>query len=163
VVKRDNFLGWQKEEALQDSWNLVKIRFRDDFGTKEAHYLCAHCEFISANRKYFEVDHVVSCREGGNANREVLERIATIQAELDKPLDKQDLGVLSLANLNAQVLCGGCNQAKKGKGPRPDYIPDGAGYAWLKRDEDQNPEHRYAGPPRVLGHIKPRYRKNLIG
>lgn len=92
-----------------------------------------------------------------------LKGITAIQAELDKPLDRQEMGVLFLANLNAQLLCKGCNQAKKGTGgPHPDVIPPGTGYAWAKADEHQNPEHRYSGPPAITGYVPPRYRKNVV-
>jgi hypothetical protein len=163
MIKRDNFQGWQKIEALQASTNEVSVLWKSEFAHQSsAHYMCAFCRFVSTNKNYFEVDHLVSCKEGGNANRESLERVRDIQAELAKPLDRQDLGILSLANLNSQLLCVGCNQAKKGNnGPRPDFIPPGAGYAWAKADEDQNPEHRYSGPPPVIGYVPRRYRKNV--
>ena len=163
MVKRDNFSQSQRDAAFKANADEVSVLWRDEFpksGTP--HYMCEHCRFVHARRDYFEVDHLVSCLEGGTANRQTVERIAAIEAELAKPLDKQDIGLLALANLNSQVLCRGCNQGKKGSGPRPDDIPAACGYAWAKRDEDMNPDHRYAGPPRVAGYIKPRYRKNLV-
>jgi hypothetical protein len=69
----------------------------------ETYYMCERCRFVSANRGYFEVDHIVACELGGNANRETLERISALQVELDKPLDKQHIGLIASANLNDQV------------------------------------------------------------
>jgi hypothetical protein len=46
---------------------------------------------------------------------------------------------------NAQVLCGGCNQAKKDK----TFVPDGRGFAYTKIDTDLNPDNRYQGPPKI--------------
>lgn len=162
MAKRDNFSVTQRNAALQANADEVRILWRDDFRQSPVpHYMCEHCRFVHTNRAYFEVDHLVSCKEGGNANRETVERIAAIEAEIAKPLDKQDIGVLALANLNSQILCGGCNQGKKGIGPRPDDIPTACGFAYAKRDEDMNPDHRYAGPPPAAGYIKPQYRRNL--
>jgi hypothetical protein len=161
---RDNFAGWQKGDALKSNADWVRIRWRDDFQSATTdNYMCENddCRFISDKRELFEVDHLVSCKEGGTANRMVLEEIIAIETEIAKPLDKQDIGILALANLNAQVLCKGCNQAKKGVGSRPDEIPLACGYAYSKREEDKNPDHVHAGPPPVSGYVKPRYRKNL--
>jgi hypothetical protein len=164
MIQRDNFSSAQKTQCLEQNSNQVRIRWKEEFSSlpKDAEiYMCEYCGFVSRKRNYFEVDHLVSCKEGGTANRETIDNINRIKAELDRPLDKQEVGILALANLNWQVLCIGCNQGKKGGGMRADDIPAGCGYAYAKRDEDENPEHRYSGPPPVVGFVKPRYRKNL--
>jgi len=92
MSKQDNFRGWKKTEAFEDSANTVKAFWKDEFGNQPSRYfMCAFCRFVSARREDFEVDHLVSCKEGGNANRESLERISAIQAECAKPLALQGL------------------------------------------------------------------------
>jgi hypothetical protein len=161
MAVRDNFTLRQKQAALAvNAWE-VKSRWRTVFGDlPDPYYICEHCRFVSADRKYFEVDHIVSCKAGGNANRETLERITALEIELQRPLDQQGIAVIMSANLNDQVLCVGCNQGKKsmGHGQMPDEIPQGCGYAYRRHEEDKNPDHMYAGPPRTTGYVKPRYR-----
>jgi hypothetical protein len=55
----------------------------------------------------------LSCEQGGNANRETLERISALQVELNKPLDRQHIGLIASANLNDQVLCGDVTRERK--------------------------------------------------
>jgi len=165
MIQRDNFSGAQKLQALNFNSGEVKIRWKEEFGSLpkgEEIYMCEHCGFVSRKRNYFEVDHLVSCKEGGTANRETIDNIIWIEAEIQRPLDEQEIGILALANLNWQILCNGCNQGKKGAGSRADEVPAGCGYAYAKREEVENPEHRYPGPPRIIGYVKPRYRKNLV-
>lgn len=159
MAKRDNFSKPQRDTTFLLSAREVSLLWRDELPANPPHYICAHCRFVHTDRALFEVDHLVSCKEGGSANRETLERITQLQAELALPLDKQDIGLLSSANLNDQLLCHGCNQGKKSKGSRPDEIPAGCGFAYRRPDDDMNPEHRYAGPPPVIGFVEKRYRR----
>jgi hypothetical protein len=159
MVKRDNFSETQKKTALQLSANHVRLLWPTEFKNSPTdHYMCAHCRFVNSDKDLFEVDHIVSCLEGGNANRERLDRITRLQAEVSVPLDRQDIGLLMSANLNDQLLCIGCNQGKKSKGMRPDGIPAGCGYAYRRHEEDMNPDHIYSGPPTPIGYVHPRYR-----
>lgn len=159
MTARDNFSHWQRAAAFAANALYVKNHWRDDFrDSSQPYYMCEHCRFVSADRSYFEIDHRVSCKEGGNANREKLERRTALEAELKRPLDKQNIEVIMSANMNDQVLCYGCNQGKKSKGIRPDDIPEGCGYAFRLHDEDKNPDHVYGGPPRTVGYVSPRYR-----
>jgi hypothetical protein len=158
---RDNFSPSQKQAALTLSALEVRRRWRDDFRTRPGiFYMCANCEFVSDNRSYFQVDHMVSCLQGGTANRESLERVSAIEEELKRPIDKLNMELIMSANLNDQVLCTGCNQGKKslGVGDTPDTIPQGCGYAYRLHEEDANPDHIYAGAPATIGYVKPRYR-----
>jgi hypothetical protein len=159
MVKRDNFNDTQKKTALKLSANHVRLLWPAEFKNLPTdHYMCAHCRFVSSDKNLFEVDHIVSCLEGGNANREHLGRITRLQAEVSVPLDRQDIGLLMSANLNDQLLCIGCNQGKKSKGMRPDDIPSGCGYAYRRHEEDMNPDHIFSGPPTPIGYVHPRYR-----
>ncbi len=159
MVKRDNFSETQREATFRASANHVRLLWPGDFKDSPAdHYMCAHCRFVHSDRNLFEVDHIVSCLEGGNANRERLDRITRLQTEVSLPLDRQDIGILMAANLNDQLLCIGCNQGKKSKGMRPDEIPAGCGYAYRRHDDDMNPDHLYSGPPTPIGYVLPRYR-----
>ena len=162
MIERDNFSQSQKQATFSFSAQEVRLLWPGDFRHSSIdHYMCAHCRFVSSDRSLFEVDHLVSCKEGGSANREKLARITRLQSEVGKPLDKQDIGVLMAANINDQLLCGGCNQGKKSAGMRPDDIPAGCGYAYRRHDDDMNPDHRYSGPPTPIGYVLPRYRKVL--
>ena len=160
MAKRDNFLKWQRDLTYEASAREVKLLWPDDFETFLPHYICAHCRFVSSDAGLFEVDHLVSCNQGGTANRESLERIAQLQAEVGRPLDKQDIGLLMSANFNDQLLCHGCNQGKKSKGMRADEVPAGCGFAYRRSDDDMNPEHRYSGPPKSVGFVEKRYRRS---
>lgn len=161
MAKRDNFSKWQRDATLAASAQEVRLLWPDDFGDAQpAHFICAHCRFVNADAKLFEVDHMVSCAEGGTANREMASRIVALQAELSRTLDKQDIGVLMTANFNDQLLCHGCNQGKKSKGSRADEIPAGCGFAYRRHDDDKNPEHMYAGAPRPVGFVHSRYRRS---
>jgi len=51
----------------------------------------------------------------------------------------------SAAGQNGQVLCVGCNQAKKAN----TFVPDGKGFAYSRIDDDLNPDNRYQGPPKI--------------
>jgi hypothetical protein len=169
--KRDNFSKLQRDAAFEYNVREVDALRRNRYDWREAlgapssgggaakvYYICEHCRFVSDRKDDFEVDHLVSCMEGGNANREKLETLSWLQREVDQPLDKQDLGRLMLLNLNSQVLCHGCNQGKKSKGMRPDEIPAGCGYAYRKPEEDRNPDHRDGLPP-LSDYVHPRYRR----
>lgn len=172
--KRDNFSDPQRKAAFMYSAREVDIlrKNRGDWrealghpdvplspgGQAEIYYMCEHCRFVSDREDLFEVDHLVSCREGGDANRETLETISFFQRELDKPLEKQDVGWLMQRNLNSQLLCYGCNQGKKSKGMQPDEIPAGCGFAYRRQEQDRNPDHR-DGPPPLSGYVHPRYRR----
>lgn len=161
MAKRDNFTPRQKEATLAASANEVKLLWPDRFRNDPVpHYICAHCRFVSPDRGIFEIDHIVACKEGGNANRESLQRLTGLQAELDRPLDRQDIAILMAANLNDQLLCIGCNQGKKSKGMRPDEIPAGCGYAYRRHEDDTNPDHIYSGAPQPVGYVLPRYRRS---
>jgi hypothetical protein len=139
MIKRDNFSEWQKQATFSSSAQEEKLRGPDEFERLSIeHYICPHCHFVGSDRRLFEVDHRVSCKEGGNANREALSRITRLQSELDRPLDKQDLGVLMSANVNDQLFCKGCNQSKKSAGMRPDDIPAGSGFAYRRHDDDES-------------------------
>jgi hypothetical protein len=160
MIKRDNFSVWQKQVTFDASANEVRLLWPDTFqNAPAAHFICAHCRFVNSDQAMFEVDHIVSCKEGGNANRESVERVTQLQAQANRPLDQQDIGILMSANFNDQLLCIGCNQGKKSKGMRPDEIPAGCGYAYQKHDEDMNPDHIYGGRPNPTGNVLPRYRK----
>jgi len=162
MVNRDNFSNTQRDATFAVSANHVKLLWPDEFrncGTD--YYMCAHYRFVSADKSLFEVDHMVSCLEGGNANRMRLDKITSLQRELNQPLDRQDIGILMTANLNDQLLCIGCNQGKKSKGLRPDEIPAGCGFAYRRHDDDKNPDHIYGGPPTPVGYVHPRYRQPL--
>jgi hypothetical protein len=160
MANRDNFTRWQRDVTLAVSAREVLVRWPDDFrNVPGTYYMCAHCRFVSNNATYFEVDHMVSCEHGGNANRETLVRIANLQAQVNLPLDQQDIQVLMSANLNDQLLCHGCNQGKKSRGMRPDDIPAGCGFAYRRHDDDMNPDHIYNGPPTPIGYVHPRYRQ----
>ncbi|HEY1983910.1 MAG TPA: hypothetical protein VGG85_00790 [Terracidiphilus sp.] len=162
MANRDNFTNWQRDVTFAVSAREVRLRWREDFRNRAGdYYMCAHCRFVSDNRAYFEVDHLVSCEHGGNANRETLQKIADLQAQLERPLDRQDLGVLVSANLNDQLLCHGCNQGKKSKGMRPDDVPAGCGFAYRRHEEDLNPDHIHNGVPTPIGYVHPRYRQPL--
>ncbi|HWC98170.1 MAG TPA: hypothetical protein VG456_15525 [Candidatus Sulfopaludibacter sp.] len=160
MVQRDNFTQGQKAATFAASGDEVKLLWRDEFRNAPVlHYMCAHCRFVHSDKSLFEVDHIVSCLEGGSANRERLDRIARLQAEVALPLDRQDIGVLMSANLNNQLLCHGCNQGKKSKGMRPDEIPAGCGFAYRRHDDDMNPDHIDGGAPTPVGYVLPRYRR----
>jgi hypothetical protein len=178
--ERDNFSPWQKQITLDLNVKNVISKYEafkkavdagamalfgkpyDELDAPERHkvepryYMCEHCTFVSSNKSYFEVDHRVSCAEGGNANRESVERTAAIQLEVDKPLDKQHIGLIASTNLNDQVLCHGCNQGKKSQLCRPDEIPNGCGFAY-RREENMNPD----GPPALAGPVFDKYRGQL--
>ena len=81
---RDDFSDKQIQSILRENVAEVKRRWRDDFEGKPPHYICEECQFVSASRSDFEVDHVQPCHRGG----------------------------IAIA-INASVLCKGCNQAKK--------------------------------------------------
>jgi hypothetical protein len=160
MVMRDNFSESQRTATFKASANHVKLLWPDDFNNSPIeYYMCAHCRFVNSDAKLFEVDHIVSCKEGGNANREKLAQITRLQNEVNLPLDRQDIGILMAANLNDQLLCIGCNQGKKSKGMRPDEIPAGCGFAYRRHDDDKNPDHVYSGPPTPIGYVHPRYRQ----
>ena len=160
MIKRDNFTRGQRDATFKASADEVRLLWRRDFGNSPTpHYMCAHCRFVHTDAGLFEVDYIVSCKEGGSPNREKLDRIVRLQAEVDKPLDQQDVGVLMSANLNDQLLCIGCNQGKKSVGMRPDEIPAGCGFAYRRHEEDMNPDHMYGGAPALVGYVHPRYRK----
>ena len=66
MVKRDNFSETQREATFRASANHVRLLWPGDFKTSPAdHYMCAHCRFVHSDRSLFEVDHIVSCLEGG--------------------------------------------------------------------------------------------------
>ena len=160
MSRRDNFSKSQRTATFKASANHVRLLWRDDFRNSIVdYYMCAHCRFVSSDATLFEVDHIVSCKEGGSANREKLEQITRLQNEVSLPLDRQDIGILMAANLNDQLLCIGCNQGKKSKGMRPDEIPAGCGFAYRRHDDDRNPDHVYSGPPNPVGYVHPRYRQ----
>jgi|SRR5579863_5179404 len=160
MVARDNFSETQRRATFAASANHVKLLWPGDFRNSPTDfYMCAHCRFVSSDPSHFEVDHIVSCLEGGTANRMRLDQITRLQGEVNLPLDRQDIGILMAANLNDQLLCIGCNQGKKSKGMRPDEIPAGCGFAYRRHDDDRNPDHVYSGAPVPTGYVLPRYRK----
>jgi hypothetical protein len=160
MAGRDNFSETQRRATFTASASHVKLLWPDVFrNSPTGFYMCAHCRFVSSDPSLFEVDHIVSCLEGGTANRMRLDQITRLQSEVDLPLDRQDIGVLMAANLNDQLLCIGCNQGKKSKGMRPDEIPAGCGFAHRRHDDDHNPDHVYSGAPVPTCYVLPRYRK----
>lgn len=114
MVKRDNFTSGQKEATFKLSAHEVKLHWPEEFKNSATEcYMCAHCRFVHSDRALFEVDHLVSCKEGGSSNREKLDRIRQLQVEVNKSLDKQDIGILMAANLNDQLLCIGCKPGQE--------------------------------------------------
>jgi len=140
-----NFTEKDREWFFEDNWKYVQSRWPDHFGKDMTpHYLCEFCGFISSNRSYFEVDHVVPKSQGGTRNKYQNAR-TTGKTWGKEPQVYPDLAAIMLEGQNAEILCVGCNQGKKDKY----FIPDGKGYAYSRIDEDLNPDNRYYGPPKI--------------
>ena len=136
-MPRDEYTKAQKREILKSNADMVRRRWPSDFAGQLPHYMCEHCYFVHDHRAYFQVDHVFPCKEGGKADRMREDQIRDIL--------NGDIDLLYKIGVNSMVLCTGCNQGKKAK----PFVPPGAGYAYKRHAEDKNPDHRYAGPPRV--------------
>lgn len=166
---RLDFSQRQIDAAFDVNWQMVREDFPEFKTTHMPHYRCENCNFINSNKSLFNVDHLIPCKDGGNNS---LDTSAVAQAiaeernvwdsegnQLQKQTwDPRNVGLLMLANANDQVLCRACNLGKNSKMQSPDLIPAGCGYAYSKRSQDQNPRHRYEGPPSVNGPVLKRYR-----
>jgi hypothetical protein len=134
---RDEFSQGQINALLAASAQEVARRWPTVFQGMPPHYLCEHCEFVSGQRNHFEVDHILPCARGGTGDRVSDEDAAAIAA--------LDLEAICRIGINQQLLCYGCNQAKKAR----QFIPPGAGYAYCHPEWDRNPDHIYNGRPTV--------------
>jgi hypothetical protein len=137
-MSRDEFTRPEKRRLLELNAGDVLRRWPTDFRNRPPHYICENCGFVSDERNFFEIDHIWACANGGTSNRIV----AT--PELARRLAAGDLEATCEHGVNAQVLCRGCNQAKKAK----QFVSDGAGYAYRHHEWDRNPDHLYADPPK---------------
>jgi hypothetical protein len=141
-MSRDEFTPAQKQKILELNAENVRLRWPSDFTGQPPHYMCEHCYFVSDTRKYFQIDHIFPCKEGGKADRMREDQIRDILSG--------NIALLYQLGVNSMVLCDGCNQGKKAK----QFVPPGAGYAYKRHAEDKNPDHRYAGPPQISWHEK---------
>ena len=134
---RNEFTEAQIWTALEVNAAAVVSRWRLEFSGKPAHYLCEECEFVSDQRIFFQVDHVVPCARGGTADR--------VSQEVLEAIEKGSVAALYQAGVNHRILCEGCNQAKKAR----QFIPPGSGFAYRRPQWDRNPDHLFHGPPTV--------------
>jgi hypothetical protein len=134
-----------KKWFLENSWMEIQRRWPNDFNKQmPPHYMCEFCGFISSNRDDFEIDHVLPKAQGGTRNP--YQHSKTTERSWGKePQNYFDPAAIIAAGQNAQVLCVGCNQAKKAN----TFVPDGKGFAYSRIDEDLNPDNRYQGPPKI--------------
>jgi hypothetical protein len=146
-----NFTENDKKWFLENSWMDIQRRWPNDFKKgMPPHYMCEYCGFISFNRDDFEIDHVLPKKQGGTRNP--YQHARTTERSWGKePLVYIDPAAIIVAGQNGQVLCAGCNQAKKAN----TFVPDGKGFAYTRIDEDLNPDNRYQGPPKIAsGHYR---------
>ena len=140
-----NFTENDVKWFLEDSWAEIQRRWRDDFKKgMPPHYMCECCGFISSDRQDFEIDHIKAKAKGGTRNPYQNNR-TTERSWGREPQVYPDPAAIMARGQNAQVLCVGCNQAKKDK----TFVPDGRGFAYTKSDTDLNPDNRYQGPPKI--------------
>jgi HNH endonuclease len=140
-----NFTEKDIEWFLEDNWRYIRRRWPDQFKKgMPPHYICEVCGFISSNRDDFEIDHVVPKAKGGTRNPYQNAR-TTEKSWGREPQVYPDPAVITAEGQNGEVLCAGCNQAKKAKY----FVPDGKGFAYTRIDEDLNPDNNYQGPPKI--------------
>jgi rubredoxin len=166
---RANFSKTQKEAAFDVNWQMVREDFTEFKVTAVPHYRCENCNFINNNKSLFQVDHLVPCKDDGNNSVDTVAVAQAITEERDvwdskgnqiqkRSWDPLNIGLLMLANANDQILCRACNLGKNSTMNSPDLVPAGCGYAYSRRSQDQNPRHRYQGPPPLNGPVLKRYR-----
>jgi len=136
-MPRDEFTPRQKRQTLEANAAEVRRRFPDLASFPQPFYQCDECGFISDQRGFFQVDHIWACANGGTSNRHVA------SASLLQRMQAGELEAYLIHGVNAQVLCVGCNQAKKAR----QFVPPGSGYAYRYPEWDRNPDHIYSGPP----------------
>ena len=169
TMGRLNFSDKQIKAAFDVNWQRVREDFSDFKATAVPHYRCENCNFISNNQSLFQVDHLLPCKDKGNNSLDTAAVAQAIAEERDvwdsngnqiqkRSWDPRNIGLLMLANANDQILCQACNLGKNTKMNSPDLVPAGCGYAYSRRSQDQNPRHRYEGPPPVVGPVLKRYR-----
>ncbi len=140
MAKRDKF---NRTNYLKLSADYVRRRWPAEFNGKADHYICENCGFVHSNEKYFEIDHVLPCAQGGKANRFAPEDCDKLLAE-----DAENIELLYRLGDNGMVLCFGCNRAKWAH----PFVPKGRGYAFESpyREMDCNPDHIYHGRPTLV-------------
>jgi hypothetical protein len=123
--------AYMKMNSMEVSRNFAEFR-----NNPTPHYLCAHCKFLSPDRKFFRVDHVLEIQFGGT-------RDSWTPEQMRETYNKLKVYETFKKGFNGEVICDGCNQAKKTDG----FPKEGKGYAYTKPDDDRNPVHDAQGGP----------------